>query len=108
MKNLPLQAHNGHRPDAVDTAATKTFPKGTTLRKLDWSYSDTPDPECEIKIVVNGVQVWSQYVTAAGPGFHEFTDDGVNGDLSGAIVVTLDAGGAAVKGQFNAILGPGI
>lgn len=107
MKNQPLQAHNRHRPDVDDTAAVVNLSAGSTIRKIDWSYNGTPTGG-ELTITVGGTAVWSQYVTAGGPGFHDFTEEGVNGAYGGgAIVVTLAAGGA-VKGQVSVILGQGV
>lgn len=90
-----------HTP-AANTAAVATLAAVTGQRhmitQIDWSYGATPTSGT---LTINlGAETHTYYVVVAGPG-QLFFPEGLFGDESAQVVVTLSAGGASVSGAVQ-------
>jgi len=101
-----------HAP-AANTAAiltiTPTAVEYVAMQSIEWSYDGVPSSGSLI-ITVAGATVWTEYITAAGPGHFDWSmaprifaafASGIP-TKGGAVVVTLAAGGAGISGSVNA------
>jgi hypothetical protein len=69
---------------------------------VTWSYSAAPTGG-KITIAINGVTVWEQDITAAGPGQFDFSKAPLyTGTLNQALTITLASGAGAVVGKVCA------
>ena len=72
------------------------------LKSFAWSYSAAPAAGSTMIVTDGGVQMFHQYVSAAGPGFQEFPGDrGLRMAANSALVLTLLAGGLGVLGSVS-------
>lgn len=92
-----------HHSPAANTAAVVTFAAdpGTkhVITKINWSYDAEPTSGL-LTVSSGGQTVFSQFITASGPGFHDF-HEGLKGPANSAMVVTLSAGGTDVSGAVS-------
>lgn len=94
---------NTHAP-AVNTAAVVTLAAGgagvsNVVSGIYWSYNATPTGG-SLAITDGGTTVFTEYITAGGPGFFPFAPPRRFADNS-QVVITLAAAGAAVAGSLN-------
>jgi hypothetical protein len=97
-----MSSANVHVP-ASNTAAIITYAALTgyshVLAGLKWSYDAAPTGG-NLKITDGGTLVFSEDITAAGPGFFDF-EPPIMGTPGAAVVITLAAGGGGISGKVN-------
>lgn len=100
---LPISSADLHEP-AANTAAVVTYAAETgrchVIFGVSWSYSGTPTSG-NLKIESpSGTKLFSEDITVGGPGQFDFPE-GIKGAYSGALIVTLAAGGSGVSGKVS-------
>jgi hypothetical protein len=90
--------------NVVITIAAPAASMKQILRAVGWSYDDDPTGG-RLTIHENTTErVWDWDITASGPGFLSFPDNGwETGQPNHNIVITLYAGGQGVTGKLIAI-----
>lgn len=89
-----------HAP-AIATAAIVTLAavsgKKKIIHSIQWSYDTTPTAG-NLSVARGATIVWSEDISAAGPGGFDVT---IPGNTNEAVTVTLASAGAGVTGKVN-------
>ena len=92
-----------HYP-AANTAAVVERPavagSRAVVTKAAWSYRGTPGSSASLTVADSVTTLFKQYITAGGPGAHQFGTM-CRGAVNSTLTITLSTGGAGITGTLT-------